>query len=257
MGALPPTRGTRAFFSLSCEAEAFGDGARANVRHPPSTSFLRLGATALLSFAVSFALMRAGAGADEAAATGTGGNGDESADAGGGDDGPATLDILFDGPDLFIDLDVPATTLLGFAHAPTNRAEHEVMVDAFHRLDTGDLIVTTPAAQCSLTGSFATVGHGYDDLCSNASAHALDSADGVDRGWRDGWHGADAAIAVGPRPDVAARWSWSCTAPEELRTLEVKLFEAFDRLGSIDVRLGLVDTERTLELVPYRRSIDL
>ena len=215
------------------------------MRDPRSKTLLRLGATALLSFAVaySFAVSLAPARTGDAVT---------EADA---DDGGrvATLDVLLDGPDLFVDLDVSAETLLGFAHAPTSRAEHEAMVRAFHRLDAGDLIVATPEARCTLAESFATVGHGYDDLCSAADVHALDPADAIDRERR----AASPAIVDGPRPDVAARWSWHCAAPGRLRTLEVRLFDAFDRVDGADVELWLDDAERSLTLVPSRPRIDL
>ena len=157
-----------------------------------------------------------------------------------------TLDVLLDGPDLFVDLDVPPAALLGFDRAPASAAERAAMARAHRPLDAGDLLVPSPAGRCALDQSFATLGHGYDDLCSVASG-------GPGRVVPP----PAASSTPGPLPEAAARWSWVCEAPERLERVEVRLFDAFAGLDAVDATLMGPAGNARAELAPQRPTIGL
>ena len=210
------------------------------------------GAAVLLAFGASFALARAVLTPGEPGAlanVSTGPGIDPGTDAPAG-----TLDVLLDGPDLFVDLDVPPAALLGFDRAPSSAAERAAMARAHRLLDAGDLLVPSPAARCALDQSFATLGHGYDDLCSVASG---EPGRAVAPPADPSATSSPTPSAPGPLPEAAARWSWFCEAPERLERVEVRLFDAFDGLGPVDVTLAGPAGDARAKLAPERPAIEL
>ena len=170
---------------------------------------------------------------------------------------PGVIDILLDGPDLFVDLDVPAATLLGFSRAPLTRAEHDAMVRTHRLLGSGELLRLPAAARCTLTDAYATVGHGYDELCSGAALLDVGAANpGTGARTPAGPIGRARSEASGADArDVSARWSWFCDVPERLERIEVRLFDAFERLERLDASVEMPEGERTIRLSGTRPAL--
>lgn len=115
------------------------------------------------------------------------------------------LDLVVEGEQLLLELNLPAADLLGFEHAPRTAEQHQ-QVDALREQlqQARELFGLPAAAQCSLdsvqldSSLFAEAAHSGDDAHSE-HAHA----------------------------DISARYQFSCAAPQQLRQLEVLLFEQF------------------------------
>ena len=115
------------------------------------------------------------------------------------------LDLVVEGNQLLLELHIPAADLLGFEHAPRTVEQHRQLDALREQLQQAQGLFGLPAAaQCSLdsvqldSGLFAEVAHSGDDGHSE--------------------HG---------HADISARYQFSCAAPQQLRQLEVLLFEQF------------------------------
>lgn len=126
--------------------------------------------------------------------------------------GAARLDIAQDGRVLGIDLEAPLDDLLGFERAPRTDAERRSVEAVLASLRAGGrLFRIDPAAACTLTST---------ELVS--APLTLGPA------------GAQAPDGHG---DLEARWRFDCAgaAPSHV---DVGLFEAFKRMGRIEVQVA-------------------
>ena len=124
--------------------------------------------------------------------------------------GAAALQISVDGERLTLDFASPLDNLLGFERAPRTDKEKEAVRRMRERLQKPELLfVPTPEARCAR------------DSVKIASP-ALDGG----KPDRDG-HAALSAEIV-----------FRCERPQQLSSLEVKLFEAFAGVKSLDVQVA-------------------
>ena len=149
--------------------------------------------------------------------------------------GALKLDVAIEGNKLTIEMEAPLDNLLGFERAPRNDAERKAAADVLARLRGPDkstpLFVTDAAAQCTLSKA-------------EVQAPVLEP-------------GAKSA-AKDEHADVDASYEFICVKPDELRSLDVRLFDAYKRIQRIDVQVAgpkgqskvtLKRTARTVQLV--------
>lgn len=129
--------------------------------------------------------------------------------------GALKLDVAIDGSRLTIAMQTPLDNLLGFERAPRTDAERKAAADLLARLRSPDpgapLFAANAAAQCTL---------GKVEV----SAPVLEP-------------GAKAAASDG-HADLDATYEFGCARPEELRTLDVGMFDAYRRAKRIDVQMA-------------------
>ncbi len=129
--------------------------------------------------------------------------------------GALKLNVTIDGPTLTIAMEAPLDSLLSFERAPRTQAERTAAADVLVRLRHPDkdapLFVTDAAAQCTL--SKAEVQAPVLEL--NPKSRAQDK-----------------------HADLDALYVLTCAQPNELRSLEVGLFDVYKRIGRIDVQVA-------------------
>jgi hypothetical protein len=129
--------------------------------------------------------------------------------------GALKLDIAIEGNLLTISMEAPLDNLLGFERAPRTDAERKAAADVLARLRSPDkglpLFVADAAAQCALTKA-------------EVQAPVLEP-------------GARPA-AKDEHAELEASYAYTCAKPDELRTLDIGLFDAYKRTQRIDVQVA-------------------
>jgi hypothetical protein len=125
--------------------------------------------------------------------------------------GVGNLEISLDGGALAVRLTLPVESLVGFERAPKNEAEWKRAAAALEKLRaTGEWLRPAAAGACALKSA-------------RLDGSVLDPA--------------GAAQTKGGHADVVADVAFDCKAPAALKTIEVRLFEAFTRLKRIDSKV--------------------
>ncbi len=147
--------------------------------------------------------------------------------------GEGRLTVAVQGSQLEIGLEVPASDIVGFEHAPRTAAQKKAVADAKTRLaKPGDLFKLSPEAGCKLVSSGVEV-HGAAAGAAKAGAHAGHS------------HGkaAQAESKVADKPaDAAAEhsefhatYALDCANPDKIRSINLGYFKAFARAEKLGV----------------------
>jgi len=127
--------------------------------------------------------------------------------------GLVKMDLVLDGPELTVNLDMPLDSLVGFERAPRTDAERQAATAALARMrDGAALFRPDPAARCRL-------------LAAEVSAPVLEQP--------------AAARPQDGHADLAASYQFRCDEPARLARLDVLLFEAFRRVERIEVQAAL------------------
>lgn len=150
--------------------------------------------------------------------------------------GALKLDVAIDGNRLAIAMEAPLDNLIGFERVPRTEAERKAAADVLARLRSPDkgalLFVPDAAARCTL---------GKVEV----------QAPMLEPGAR--------AAAKDEHADLDASYEFNCTRPDELRMLEVGLFDAYQRTQRIDVQVAgpkgqaKVTLKRPARMVPLVR----
>lgn len=118
--------------------------------------------------------------------------------------GEAQLNIAMDQNTIHLEFTSPAYDIVGFEHSPNNPSQEAQIHQALEKLQNGSAMFTfTRDADCTMTNS--DVHSGLD--------HQQD-------------HG-----------DFTARYTFTCTSPEKLTSLDLQLFSAFKGLETVHVQL--------------------
>lgn len=137
--------------------------------------------------------------------------------------GAARLQVAIDGTQLVIELQSPLDNLVGFEHRPVSDAQRRALAEAQATLRDFDALFVLPAvAGCAVAGielvlpANAGKDHAHDHRAERGEGHAHD--DHAD----DGVHG-----------ELHARYQLSCTRPQVLTGIVVRLTEVFPRTARI------------------------
>lgn len=148
--------------------------------------------------------------------------------------GALKLDVAIEGNKLTIGMEAPLDNLLGFERAPRTDAERKAAADVLTRLRSPDkgtpIFVMGSAAQCSLAKA-------------EVQAPVLEP-------------GAKPA-AKDEHADLDASYEFTCAKPDELRTLDVALFDAYKRIQRIDVQVAGPKGQSKVTLKRPARSVKL
>ncbi len=139
--------------------------------------------------------------------------------------GEATLTVAIDGQTVTLDFDSPLDNLVGFEHAPRTDKQKQAMADMAARLgEAGKLFVLDAAAGCEAAGIKLTPA-AMPAVSSGAGSASAPAASAKGEG--------DKAAHKAAHKDQEAQFTFRCKDAAKLRTIEVKLFEAFPRVKRI------------------------
>ncbi|MBA3597692.1 MAG: DUF2796 domain-containing protein [Methylibium sp.] len=127
--------------------------------------------------------------------------------------GLVNLDVAVEAQTLTVDLEAPLDSLLGFEHRPRTPAQRKAADDAMKRMNDGaSLVRPAAAAQCTLAKT-------------TIEAEALQST--APAGAKDAEHA-----------DLDATFVFTCAQPDKLASIELGLFDAFQRIKRIEVQVA-------------------
>ena len=136
--------------------------------------------------------------------------------------GEGKLAIAIDGNRLQLELESPASDIVGFEHAPKNAGQSKALADAKEKLAKGDaLFVLAPAAACKL--SSASV-EGVGALAEALQSEAGKSTPPVRKGDEQAVHS-----------ELKATYLFECAAPDRLGSIGFDYFKAFKGADRLDV----------------------
>jgi hypothetical protein len=143
--------------------------------------------------------------------------------------GVAALSLAVDGGTLSITLEAPLDGFVGFERPPRTDAERKTAAEALARLKEGaTLFKPDAAAGCTL-------------------AEATVDAPVLQPG----------AKAAGEHADLDASYTFRCSNPQALRSVDVALFDAFQRLTRIEVQVAGAKAQSKTTLRRPARTVTL
>lgn len=143
--------------------------------------------------------------------------------------GVANLDLAVDGNEIAAALTAPAMNIVGFEHAPRNDDQHRAVDQAAAWLKDGtQWLVPSASAACRL--ETARVASGLLDM-DDPDEHDDDSHD------HDG-HVDDV------HSEFQVHLAYHCANPDELRRVEIRLFEQFPGMERIQLQ-AITDIRQT------------
>lgn len=145
--------------------------------------------------------------------------------------GEAQLQVVLDGDQLYIAMQAPADTLLGFTGAPQT-AEQLARERAVRKLLTEPLALwqLPAAAGCALTDDF--------------------DADMMELAW-------PSATGLAQHQNASVFWQFVCAQPQVLSQLQLPLFEHFAELETVSVQLVTEQAQRALTLTRKNTQLEL
>jgi len=171
--------------------------------------------------------------------------------------GVAKVDVAIEGGKLTVALQSPLDSLLGFERAPRTDAERKAAADMLARLRSGGaLFKADAAAQCTL--SKAEVTAPVLDAANKApvtGATAKATETGATAKATD--TGTAAKATEGDHADLDASYEYTCAQPQQLRTLELGLFDAFKRMQRIEVQVAGAQGQSKVTLKRPARTVKL
>lgn len=145
--------------------------------------------------------------------------------------GEVTVGIAVQGGTLTVQLEAPLDSLVGFEHRPRTPAQRKAASDALALIKDVPRIVRPAAAAGCAAGP------------AEVDATALQPAEA---GARDAAHA-----------DLQADYSFVCSTPAALHSLELGLFDAFPRIQRIEVQVAGPQGQRKLLLRRPAREVRL
>lgn len=147
--------------------------------------------------------------------------------------GEGLLAIAIDGNRLQLELEAPASDIVGFEHSPKTAAQKKAIADAKARLaKPGDLFKLSPDAACKLVSANVEV-LGAAAGAAKASAHAGHSHGKAAQGEaKAAEQSADAGVQ---HSEFRATYALDCATPAKLRSISFDYFTLFKRAEKLDV----------------------
>lgn len=152
--------------------------------------------------------------------------------------GVGELNVVVENTRLQIELDGPAVNLLGFEHAPNTREQRETLRRTLARLKQGaELYVMPASAACRQV-----------DVNVHTALDEHERPHGDDTHHSD--HDEDHSHEHGEHTDIEAMWHFTCTQPEALDSIRIRLFDAFPMMQRLQVQFITPDHQGGIELTP-------
>jgi hypothetical protein len=158
--------------------------------------------------------------------------------------GVVHLDVAVEGKGYTVDLESPLDNFLGFEHAPRDEREKQAVRAMAARLRAADNVFAANRAAGCKTLSVS--------LQSAVLAPALLGEAVQPRPPKDPPHGEEAHAG---HADLDGAFEFACAHPDALRTIDVALFDRFERIHRIEVQLVTPKGQGKRTLTPGARQI--
>lgn len=160
--------------------------------------------------------------------------------------GEAELAIVAQDGEISISLMSAMYNVVGFERAPKTNAEREAVNSARMALENGsDLFVFAQSAACKLISAQ----HGIPEPEAESEDHAHSSEQDHHDHEPDEHHHSHS--------DLEASFAFACGAPENLKSVEIHLFDHFKNLEKVNVIALSGDQQEATTLSPERRRVRL
>lgn len=157
--------------------------------------------------------------------------------------GRLSLNAAVDAQSITLQMEVPLDNFLGFERAPRTDAERKLVADMVARLNAADkLFMPDPKAACTLSKvDLDSAPLGLGEKAKPAQVPTLAAP-------------AKAGQAPDQHADIDVAISFACTKASEARYIDVKLFDAFKGVRTIDAQVasGQGQFKRTLSRAASR-----
>ena len=151
--------------------------------------------------------------------------------------GKAELSLLIDGKTIAFELKSPALNVLGFEHEPKTKEERKLVKKANKKLSDYKNVISIPGLNCQLKES--AVNSPYED----------------DHDKEEHYHPHE--LHDDDHSDYYLSYSLTCENMNNLKTIEVKLFENFDGFENIEVMWINQNGSGSSELTKEQRIIKI
>jgi len=152
--------------------------------------------------------------------------------------GLVKLGVAVQGSTVSIQLESPLDNLLGFEHRPRTAAQRKAAHDLLERMRTArDLFRFDAGAQCALSRSRVE-----SDALDEGKAAAAPAA---------------SASAEAEHADLDASFEFTCREPGRLTSMDVGLFDAFERIARIEAAIVTDHGQFKRELGRPQRAVSL
>ena len=140
--------------------------------------------------------------------------------------GEAELNIVFEGPELLIELESPSFNLVGFEHEPKSLDQHKLVENTIESLkDFRRIASTSPEADCKL-------------IDASISTTMKGLGDGRQEHHEDEHHEDEHQHSAKEiHSEFSATYSLRCDKPGNLKSIQLELFSTFELMEEIVVQM--------------------
>ena len=154
--------------------------------------------------------------------------------------GVAQLNIAQEGNTLQVELETPAMNIVGFEHMPRNGSQHAAVEHAVAELEKGDAIFRfSAAANCKLMEARVESGLIGREHKEHEKEHEEHEAGDEDS-----------------HADFDVSYLFSCSQPDQLHSLTVRLFKLFPATEELEVQLISDRGQKRAHLTPSNSSLE-
>lgn len=169
--------------------------------------------------------------------------------------GEGKVTVAIEGNRVEMELEVPASDIVGFEHAPSNAAQRKALAEAKARLAKATEIVTlSPEAGCTLASASVDVsGAAAGRAAADGHGHAKGHAD--DQGKTASATGQGQPAAA--HSEFRATYAFTCAKPGGLTAFAFGYFKAFKRAEKLTVSVIGPKGQSSFEVSPRKPVIEL
>ena len=172
------------------------------------------------------------------------------------DHGHSRVNIALSGNEVLIELISPAANVIGFEHAPKTEDDHALIDAAVKQFKHGDeVFLMSDAAGCVQQDADIESSLLEDaDHDDHHDEHDDDAHDDHHDEHDDDAHDDHEGES---HSEFHVTWAFNCSKPEQLTSIDVKLFALYSGFEEIDVSLAGDNGQEAYELTPESTRIDL
>jgi len=177
-------------------------------------------------------------------------SGSEHREHGAHEHGHGIVNIVVEGSELAIELEVPGVNVVGFEHEPGNDAQRHAVAEAIALFKRGEMLFVTPqAAGCQLREAEVTL--------AGEQHHEGEDHSGQDPGTEQDQPSGQAHEEQAAHSELHGEYRFHCQTPPGLDRIELKLFGHLKDLDDIDVQIVTQTLQKAAELGPDHTVIRL
>ncbi len=163
--------------------------------------------------------------------------------------GEAKLNIVFEGPELLIELKSPSYNLVGFEHAPKTKNQLELVENTISLLKNFKNVADTSSeANCKIA----------DASVSTSMRRIHEDEHHEDEHHEDEHHEDEHQHSAKEiHSEFSATYSLICNKPENLKSIQLELFSTFELMEEIVVQMIIQGKQGFAELNPDNPNLKL